>query len=91
MKTMTITVIMMIVMMRVVMKVMKKQDAEQISACILPNCNDDRTIRENIAVLISRVLVTHLKFFKVTFEDLTEWHINHPFQAELSTKSVVVS
>ena len=33
----------------------------------------------------------HLKFFKLSFDDLVQWHIKHPFYEEMSSKSTVVS
>ncbi len=58
---------------------------------VLPSKQDDETIESNMAVLISRVLVKHMSFFKHTFDDVINWHIDHKYQKEMSTKSVVVS
>ncbi len=32
-----------------------------------------------------------MEYFKFAFEDVVEWHINHAFYGEMSTKSTVVS
>ena len=66
-------------------------DLEDIAHSIIPSSRDDKALRENIAILVTRVLVAHLKFFKVTFEDVVEWHIRHQFYQEMSEKSLVVS
>ena len=42
-------------------------------------------------VLISWVLVTHLDLFKFGFSDVVAWHIDHPYSAQMSRKSIVVS
>lgn len=62
-----------------------------IASTIIPSLDDDRILRENIAVLISRVLVTHLNFFSFSFNDVVDWHIEHQFSSQMSQKSTVVS
>ena len=62
-----------------------------IAITIIPSLDDDRILRENIAVLISRVLVTHLNFFSFSFNDVVDWHIEHQFSSQMSQKSTVVS
>ena len=57
---------------------------------LLPSADDDRLLRQDFMVLISRILVTHLPFFKWTADDAVEWHIRHKFYEEMSSKSVVV-
>ena len=44
---------------------------------------DDKALRENIGILVSRVLLAHLDFFKFTFEDVVELH---QFYQETSEK-----
>ena len=58
---------------------------------IMPSCDDDQQLRKRIAILISRVLVNHMEFFKFCFSDVTCWHIKHEYYEEMSAKSVVVS
>ena len=58
---------------------------------LLPNKDDDTQIHNEFAILLSRMLCTHIKFFKDTFADVIDWHIPHKFTAEMSKKSVVVS
>lgn len=64
---------------------------ENISESLLPSASDDIKIKKNFAVLVSRVMATHLKFFSFSFEDVIQWHIPHKFSAEMSMKSTVVS
>ena len=63
---------------------------EEIALSVLPSSRDDISLRSNLAVLVSRVLVDHLKYFNVTFQDVTQRHIEHQFYQEMSQKSVVV-
>lgn len=58
---------------------------------VMPSPNDDLQLKKNIAILVSRVLVNHMEFFKFCFSDVTCWHIKHQHYEEMSTKSVVVS
>lgn len=58
---------------------------------VMPSCDDDVQLKKNVAILISRVLVNHMEFFKFCFADVTCWHIKHQHYKEMSAKSVVVS
>lgn len=58
---------------------------------VMPSPDDDLQLKKNIAILISRVLVNHMEFFKFSFSDITCWHIKHQYYGEMSTKSHVVS
>ena len=66
-------------------------DKKVVTRTMLPSESDDKAIRENITKLVSRVLVEHLAFFRFSFVDVVEWHIEHQFYGEMSKKSVVVS
>ena len=66
-------------------------EPEQIARSLLPSPSDDCTLKQNFAVLISRVLATHMKFFSFSFDDAVQWHILHKFSTEMSKKSTVVS
>ncbi len=68
-----------------------KLNIETVANSLLPSVADDLAIKDNIATIISRVLVNHMEYFKFAFEDVVEWHINHAFYGEMSTKSTVVS
>ena len=64
---------------------------EEMAVSILPSTSDDQVLCSNLAILISRVLVDHMKFFQLMFEDVVERHIKHQFYKEMSSKSIVVS
>ena len=58
---------------------------------MLPTPEDDVALRDNICVLMSRILCEHVEFFKFAFEEVVDRHIKHEFNDEMSTKSIVVS
>ena len=66
-------------------------NVDVVANSLLPSPSDDIAIRGNIAKLISRVLVENLEYFKFAFEDVIDWHIEHPFYGEMSQQSVMVS
>ena len=66
-------------------------DQLQLALSLLPSPEDDMAIWRNICVLISRILYNNLGFFKVHFDGIVEWHIEHLFYQEMSKKSDVVS
>ncbi len=61
------------------------------SKLVMPGVADDLQLKENIAILISRILVDHMEFFKFCFSDVTCGHIKHQYYKEMSSKSHVVS
>ncbi len=65
-------------------------DVHQLAASLLPTPDDDVALRNNIAVLVSRILVTNIDFFKFAFDGVVEWHIRHEFSKEMSAQSQVV-
>ena len=66
-------------------------DQLQLALLLLPSPEDDIVIRRNICVLISWILYNNLGFFKVVFDGVVEWHVEHSFYQEMSKKSDVVS
>ena len=58
---------------------------------LLPSQEHDASLLNNLAILISRVLATHMPFFQFAFSDVVTWHIHHRFYKEMSSKSNVVS
>ena len=40
-----------------------------------PKCIDDVILKDNIAVLVSRILFKYLDFFNLSFDRVIEWHI----------------
>ena len=69
----------------------QQRDSGLIVASLLPTPEDDVALRDNICVLMSRILCEHVEFFKFTFEEVVDWHIKHEFYDEMSPKSIVVS
>lgn len=65
-------------------------DVKCAAKSILPKPMDDMAMKDNIAVLISRVLYQYFDFFKLTFDGVIQWHIKHKHYTEMSCKSVVV-
>jgi L1 cell adhesion molecule like protein len=63
---------------------------EKIATSLLPSKLDDQTLKHHFAILVSRVLATHIKFFSFGFDDVVQWHIQHVFSKQMAEKSVVV-
>ncbi len=68
-----------------------QRNAKQVALSLLPTPEDDLAIRENICILISRILYENMGFFNLCFDGEVDWHIKHQFYDEMSTKSKVVS
>ncbi len=66
-------------------------DLSLLAKSLLPTELDDQKLKANISTLITRVLCTHVDFFKLCFDGIIDWHIKHQFYEEMSRKSVVVS
>ena len=56
----------------------------------LPSSQDDNTMKSNFGVLVGRVLMKHIPYFK-KFGHGLERHIMHEYSEEMSKKSEVVS
>ena len=69
----------------------QQTDPKQVAISLLPSPEDDLAIRDNICMLMSRVLFDNVAFFKLCFEGVIDWHIEHEYYKEMSTKSDVVS
>ena len=54
---------------------MTTHTSEQIVSTIIPSAADDKVLKESIAILISRVLISHMKFFNFLSSDVVNWHI----------------
>ena len=57
---------------------------------VFPSAHEE-SVMHDFAVLLARMLCTHMSYFKETFADVIDWHISHRYSAEMSTKSDVVS
>lgn len=66
-------------------------DILPLAKSLLPTEMDDTMLKSNISTLIARVLCTHLSFFKTCFDGLVDWHMQHRYYKEMSSKSLVVS
>ena len=56
----------------------------------LPNISDSDMLKERMTCIVSRILVTHLDFFK-EYSDVVVWHIPHEYSQEMTEKSTIVS
>ena len=61
------------------------------AALLLPSVEDDKAMRNLFVTHVSRILTTHMKYFKLTFDDVVDWHHVHEYYEEMSEKSSVVS
>ena len=68
-----------------------QRDAKQLASFLLPTLNDDAALRNNICVLMSRILYANMEFFQHSFDGVVDWHIKHEFYDEMSTCYKVVS
>ena len=55
---------------------------------LLPSAEDDRYL---FITHVARIVTTHMKYFKFSFDDVVEWHVKHQHYKEMSMKSKVVS
>ena len=58
---------------------------------LLPTKISDDKLVDDLAVLVSRVIVSYMPYFQFGFTDVVTWHIEHEFYKEMSEKSEVVS
>lgn len=66
-------------------------NAQDKAIALMPTIDDDQQMRKNISIHMSRVLCTHMEFFKCCLSDVACWHMKHKYYKEMSTKSHVVS
>lgn len=57
---------------------------------LLPTIKDDNALEKLFRIHVSRILATHMEFFKVSCGDVAERHIQHEFYKQMSMKSTVV-
>ena len=58
---------------------------------LLPSTTDYQSLISNFDVLVARVLVAHIPYFKTTFDDVIVNHIQHEHSFEMSKKSQTVN
>lgn len=69
----------------------KRSDGNTNLYDVLPSSEDYRSLKKNFIVHVSRIILTHLDFFRKDFKGLAEKHIKHKYAKEMSQKSEVVS
>ena len=57
---------------------------------VLPSETDAQCMKHNFTILVSKLLVQHLKYFREKYSDSIENHIKHDFYEEMSKKSEIV-
>jgi len=57
---------------------------------LLPSVENDSTLTDIMVTIVSRVLTTYLPYFAFSCSDIVNWHIDHEYYEEMSTKSHVV-
>ena len=58
---------------------------------ILPTTLDYQVLKENFTILVARILVEHIPYFREDFKGLVPSHISHPYSSEMAKRSEVVS
>lgn len=64
---------------------------DELCKMLLPSENDSKSIHDNFNTHVARILVNNLPAMKLAFDDLVDWHIQHPHSREMRQKSEVVS
>ena len=70
---------------------MNQPSMSDVISKIFPNEQEEILIHDEFAILLARMLCSHIPYFKKTFADVIDWHIKHRYSSEMSTKSEVVS
>lgn len=63
---------------------------KEVISKVFPNAHEESVMHDDFAVLLARMLCSHMTYFRETFADVIDWHIQHRYSAEMSTKSEVV-
>ena len=66
-------------------------DIESVSMSFLPKSIHYVALKDNIGVLISRILYKYMDSFKFSSDGIIQWHIHRKYYKEMSNKSEVVS
>ena len=53
---------------------------------LLPDSDDSSSLKERFAILVSRVVIDYIPFFRENFRGLVERHIKHKYSVEMSKK-----
>ena len=63
----------------------------EVARSLLPSSRHDAIIQSHFVTIISRILYSHMAFFKMVFDGCVEWHIKHKYYQQMCTKSHVLS
>lgn len=63
---------------------------EKMALELLPSVECDTELLSNIVILVSRIIVEYMPFFKFALSDVVTWHLQHEYYTEMNTKSEVV-
>ena len=65
-------------------------DDRVIAATLLPSTEDDRIMRKNLTMLVTRVLSKYFSYFEKSFSDVVVWHLKHQRYEEMSKKNLLL-
>ena len=65
--------------------------ADKMAKFLLPTKECDDQLTNHLAVLVSRITVSHMPYFRFAFSDVVSWHIDHPYYEDMSKMPEVVS
>ena len=63
----------------------------EVMSKVFPSAHEESLIHDEFAILLSRMLCSHMTYFKETFADVIDRHIKHSYSSEMSTRSEAVS
>ena len=63
---------------------------ERNAALLLPSEEDDKVMRNLFITHVSRILYTNMEYFRLTFDEVVDWHIQHKYYKDMSSRSTVV-
>ena len=69
---------------------MTRPNISEVISKLFPSTHEESVMHDDFAILLARMLCSHMTYFKGTFADVIDWHISHRYSAEMSTKSDVV-
>lgn len=65
-------------------------DNKDLASMMVPTAEDDQVLFKHFKILIGRILVENIEFFKATFDNVVTRHIKHSYSKEMSQRSNVV-
>ena len=64
--------------------------AEKMALQLLPTIDSDSELKDIMMMIVARTLVTYVPYFQFSCSDIVDWHKQHQYYKEMSTKSDVV-